>query len=98
MLPRLPVERQKEEIVSGKRTLEAILNRPVDGFAFPNGRSTRDTKRLVHEAGFAYACTSLENVVRPASDLHELTRLWQTDVGGETFLQGLRRWLRMKNI
>lgn len=96
MLPNLSLERQRDEIVSSKSTLEAVLNRPVYGFAYPNGRSTKHTKWIVREAGFAYACTSLENVVRSASDLHELTRFWQKDVGGESFMRGLNQWMRMQ--
>lgn len=93
MLPRLSLQRQREEIVSNKQELEEILGRRVDGFAYPNGRATDDAKRIVRAAGFAYACTSLHDVVRPASDPHELTRFWQRDVDGETFLRGLRLWM-----
>jgi peptidoglycan/xylan/chitin deacetylase (PgdA/CDA1 family) len=93
MLPRLAVERQRQEIVSSKHELEGILGRQVEGFAYPNGRATEDAKRIVREAGFAFACTSLHDVVRPASDLHELTRFWQKDVDGEQFLQGLHLWM-----
>lgn len=94
MLPQLSLKRQREEIVSNKQDLEEILGRRVDGFAYPNGRATADAKQIVREAGFAFACTSLHDVVRPASDLHELTRFWQKDVTGEKFLQGLRLWMR----
>ena len=95
MLPHLSYERQKDEIVSGKRDLEELLGRQVAGFAYPNGRATVDTKHIVYEAGFAYACTSLHDVVRPGSDLYALTRFWQMDVGGEQFMQGLNLWMKM---
>jgi len=94
MLPQLSLERQRKEIVSSKQDLESLLGRRVDGFAYPNGRATDDTKRIVREAGFAFACTSLQDVVRPASHLHELTRFWQEDVEGDKFLQGLRLWMK----
>ena len=71
-----------------------MLGKRVDGFAYPNGMATNDAKRIVREAGFAFACTSLHDVVRPASDLHELTRFWQKDVDGERFLQVLRLWMK----
>jgi hypothetical protein len=93
MLPRLTVERQREQIVANKHELEEILGRRVDGFAYPNGRATDDAKRIVRDAGFAYACTSLQDVVRPASNLHELTRFWQKDVDGERFLHRLKFWM-----
>lgn len=95
MLPQLPLQRQREEILWGKRDLEAWLGKPVEGFAYPNGRSTEAAKQIIHEAGFLYACTSLHDVVRPGSDLYELTRFWQKDVGGEQFMHGLNLWMNM---
>jgi peptidoglycan/xylan/chitin deacetylase (PgdA/CDA1 family) len=94
MLPRLSQERQIDEIVSSKQDLENLLGRRVNGFAYPNGRVTDDTKRIVREAGFAFACTSLHDVVRPAHDVHALTRFWQRDVDGNKFLQDLHLWMR----
>jgi peptidoglycan/xylan/chitin deacetylase (PgdA/CDA1 family) len=93
MLPRLSLERQREEIVSSKQDLENLLGRRVNGFAYPNGRATDDAKRIVREAGFSFACTSLHDVVRSASDLHELTRFWQKDVDGEKFMRNLKTWM-----
>jgi peptidoglycan/xylan/chitin deacetylase (PgdA/CDA1 family) len=95
MLPQLSVERQKEEIQSSKRDLEALLNEKIAGFSYPNGRATVHAKRLVRETGFTYACTSLHDVIRPGSDLYELTRFWQQDVDGDSFVKGLNRWMRM---
>jgi peptidoglycan/xylan/chitin deacetylase (PgdA/CDA1 family) len=93
MLPRLSFKQQTDEIVSSKHELEELLGRKVDGFAYPNGTATVEAKRIVREAGFAYACTSLHDVVRPTSDLHELTRFWQKDVDGEQFMQRLKLWM-----
>jgi peptidoglycan/xylan/chitin deacetylase (PgdA/CDA1 family) len=93
MLPRLAFERQKEEIQSSKRDLEALLSEKIAGFSYPNGRATVDAKEFVRELGFTYACTSLHDVVRPGSDLYELTRFWQKNVDGDQFLQGLRLWI-----
>ena len=94
MLPRLSVEEQREEIVSSKKDLEELLGKRVDGFAYPNGRATSDAKEIVRKTGFTFACTSLHDVVRPASDLHALTRFWQKDVDGEKFLRGLHLWMK----
>ena len=93
MLPQLSLERQRDEIVTSKRDLETLLGRPVEGFAYPNGRSTDKAKQIIGESGFVYACTSLHDVVRPGSDLYELTRFWQMDVDGDRFLQGLKLWI-----
>ena len=64
------------------------------GFAYPNGQATTDAKRIVQEAGFAFACTSLQDLVRPENDLYELTRFWQKDVDGDRFLRGLSLWMK----
>jgi peptidoglycan/xylan/chitin deacetylase (PgdA/CDA1 family) len=98
MLPQLSFERQKEEIESGKRDLEALLGKAISGFAYPNGRVTAEAKEIVRDAGFAYACTSLHDVVRRGSDLFELTRFWQQDLDGDRFARGLKAWLSMKEL
>ena len=95
MLPQLSLERQREEIITGKQELESILGRPVDGFSYPNGRATWDAKRIVQELGFAYACTSLHDTVRPGADLYELTRFWQKDVRGDKFMEALNLWMKL---
>jgi peptidoglycan/xylan/chitin deacetylase (PgdA/CDA1 family) len=95
MLPQLSLKRQEEEIRSSKMDLEAILGKKIEGFSYPNGRATVDTKRLVREMGFSYACTSLHDVVRPGNDVYELTRFWQQDVDGERFLRRLARWTNL---
>lgn len=94
MLPQLTLERQVEEITSGKKDLEDLWGREVAGFAYPNGRSTQDAKRIVQEAGFTFACTSLHDMVRPGCDLFELTRFWQKDVDGESFMRSLNLWMK----
>ena len=77
------------------RSLEEWLGRRVDGFAYPNGSATDDAKRITREAGFKFACTSLHDVIRRGSDLHELTRFWQKDVDGDRFIQSLRFWMQV---
>lgn len=93
MLDRLSLQKQREEIAGSKKELEELLNKRVAGFAYPHGRSTADTKRLVREADFTFACTSLQDVVRSTDDLYALTRFWQKDVDGDRFLQSLRLWM-----
>jgi len=93
MLPRLSLERQREEIMLGKQDLEELSGKQIAGFAYPNGRATDDAKRILRAAGFAYACTSLRDMVRPGCDTYELTRFWQQDVNGEKFMQGLNLWM-----
>ena len=96
MLPKLSYEKQKQEITSSKHDLEAVLGRPVLGFAYPNGRATAEARQIVQEAGFTYACTSLQDVVRPGADLYSLTRFWQQDVDGDKFISGLNLWMKTR--
>jgi peptidoglycan/xylan/chitin deacetylase (PgdA/CDA1 family) len=93
MLPQLSVQRQAEEIMWGKQDLEAVVGRPVAGFSYPNGQATRDAKRIVHDLGFVFACTSLQDVVRPGCDIFEMPRFWQRDVDGDRFMRSLNLWL-----
>jgi peptidoglycan/xylan/chitin deacetylase (PgdA/CDA1 family) len=93
LLPQLSPERQKEEILSSKRDLEAVFGKEISGFSYPNGRATADAKRLLMEMGFTYACASLRDVVRPGSDVYELRRFWQQDVNGDRLAIRLKRWL-----
>lgn len=94
MLPRISSERQKDEIVSSKRDLEELLGKHIEGFAYPNGKATAEAKRIVREAGFTFACTSLHDVVRPGIDMYEVTRFWQKDVDGYQFLKALKLWMK----
>jgi len=96
MLPQLSLARQRAEIQSSKKDLETLLSKKIAGFSYPNGRATVGAKQLVRELDFTYACTSLHDVVRPGSDIYELTRFWQQDVDGNGFVKRLDRWMRMK--
>jgi peptidoglycan/xylan/chitin deacetylase (PgdA/CDA1 family) len=93
LLPRLSHAQQRDEILSSRQDLEELLGKPVPGFAYPNGRATKDTKRILENANFEYACVSQEDIVRPGSDLLALPRFWQKDVDGEKFLRHLNGWL-----
>ena len=95
-LPGLTPERQRQEIAAGKQDLETLLGRPIDGFSYPHGRSTEETRQMVRDAGFGYACTSLHNVVRSGADLYDLTRFWQQDVDGDKFISGLNLWMKTR--
>lgn len=57
-----PVEEQREEIEGSKRRLQEMTGRRVESFSYPYGTTgsfTADTERLVREAGFVGAVTTL---------------------------------------
>jgi peptidoglycan/xylan/chitin deacetylase (PgdA/CDA1 family) len=95
MLAELSIPEQKYEIATSKKDLEDLLGKSIAGFAYPNGMVTPRAKQFVREAGYAYACTSLHDVVRPRSDFFELTRFWQKDVKGDKFMEVLNGWMKI---
>jgi peptidoglycan/xylan/chitin deacetylase (PgdA/CDA1 family) len=77
-LSELPPERQREEIAGSKADLEAMLGRPIRGFAYPFGSSGDYAAAAVaaaREAGFAYACANVQGPVSLASSPFELPRV-----------------------
>ncbi len=68
-----------KEITVGKETLEALLQEPIRGFAYPNGRPGRDYDQrhpqLVRQAGFDYAVSTRWASCRGDTDRFELPRV-----------------------
>lgn len=50
--------RLASELTQSKRTLEEILARPVEGFAYPYGDRDERCELAVARAGYRYACTT----------------------------------------
>jgi peptidoglycan/xylan/chitin deacetylase (PgdA/CDA1 family) len=94
ILAALPIALQRSEIQDSKRALEALLGRPVMGFSYPNGSASPETRALVQEAGFRYACGSQPDVARGSSHRYELPRFWVPDCDGDGFARWLSPWLR----
>jgi peptidoglycan/xylan/chitin deacetylase (PgdA/CDA1 family) len=71
-------ERARNEIVDGKRELEAIIGRPVKVFAYPNGKPQRDYAdchvEMAKAAGFELAVTTVNGLATPMNDLFQLPR------------------------
>jgi peptidoglycan/xylan/chitin deacetylase (PgdA/CDA1 family) len=71
-------ERAQNEIVDGKRELEAITGKSVKVFAYPNGKPRRDYAAchvdMAREAGFELAVTTVSGLATPMSDLFQLPR------------------------
>jgi peptidoglycan/xylan/chitin deacetylase (PgdA/CDA1 family) len=92
-LSRLAVEEQTEEIVSSKQYLEDLLVKPVRGFAYPNGKMTMETRDIVVQTGFTYACCTETNLIRAGNDQYRLSRLWPGDEPRDKFLHRLKLWM-----
>jgi peptidoglycan/xylan/chitin deacetylase (PgdA/CDA1 family) len=94
VLAALPLAEQRMEIQGSKASLETLIQRPVTSFSYPNGSATKQTSRLVREAGFSCACASQWDVARPGSDRFRLPRFWIPDLAGGGFHRWLNRWLQ----
>ena len=79
ILVAIPDEDARAEIEQSKQTLEDITGAPVRSFAYPNGRPGRDYDvrhvRLVKEAGFSAAVSTIPGVAHRGSDPFQLPRL-----------------------
>ncbi|GAA5076069.1 polysaccharide deacetylase family protein [Lysobacter panacisoli] len=77
ILSRLDEAAASEEIGLSRASIEAELGAPPRHFAYPNGSAAdfgeRDV-RLVREAGFETATTSIEGINRPGADPYRLLR------------------------
>ena len=94
LLKYLEPDVQRREITGSKQHLEELLSETITGFSYPNGSLSNETEQIVQEAGFGYACCSVENVCYPASGHYALPRFWVPDIPGPAFARWLRRWLR----
>ncbi len=74
-LPSLPAPLQALELSKSKARLEELLDEPVLGFSYPQGRSSKETELQVRRAGYAFACGSVAGAVSRRADLYQLPRL-----------------------
>jgi len=67
----LAPERQREEVVGAKADLEAVLDRPVQGFRAPTCQVNDRIYRLLTEAGYEYSSSVMPSVPIPGFYSHE---------------------------
>jgi peptidoglycan/xylan/chitin deacetylase (PgdA/CDA1 family) len=89
----LPTAVQRLEIADSQACLEAILDKPVTSFAYPNGVVTETARAILPELGFDCACASANGVAWSGSDRYRLPRFWVPDLGGAAFGRWLNRWI-----
>jgi peptidoglycan/xylan/chitin deacetylase (PgdA/CDA1 family) len=91
-ISRMSVEDQQLEIRQSKFMLEDIVGKKVKLFSYPNGSLSKETPRLVQQAGYTAACISAPAVVHKRSNLFQLPRFWSQNLEEIEF----KRWLTGK--
>lgn len=76
MLSRVPNDVARREIAESKQVLEERLGSPVELFCYPRGDFNADVKRLVREAGYRFACSTLPGVNDRRTDVFALRRTY----------------------
>jgi peptidoglycan/xylan/chitin deacetylase (PgdA/CDA1 family) len=89
-LTQIGPEARRREIAESKAACEALMGKPVPGFAYPYGDLDDGVRYAVKEAGFVYACSNRSGPVTAASDLFALPRLPIGDWDGDAFERALR--------
>lgn len=83
ILSRIAPAEARDEILRSKRTLEALLDGPVDLFAYPNGKPGQDYApehaELVRDLGFKAAVSTAWGAARRGDDVFQLPRFTPWD-------------------
>ena len=100
ILKSIPASEAEREISDGRRTLETIIDAPVDVFAYPNGKPGQDYDmshvEIVRKLGFRGAVSTAPGVARHGVDLYELPRF--TPWGNAKLVWATRLMLNMRNV
>ncbi|HEY1092174.1 MAG TPA: polysaccharide deacetylase family protein [Burkholderiaceae bacterium] len=86
----LPEAEARQEIIGGKQALEALLNEPVEVFAYPNGKPGQDYDAvhaaMAAEAGFKSAVSTSVGIASPGDDRYQLPRFTPWREGGAPWM------------
>lgn len=78
VLTRVGLDRVKEDLAQNKKILEALISKPVDVFAYPNGIPEKDFTHehieILKELNYRAALTTMHGVITSRSDLFRLPR------------------------
>ncbi len=92
-LGNLDASAQAREIREGKAVLEKLTGTRIKSFAYPHGNYTPETKRIVGESGFEFACTTENAGIVSRTPPLQLPRIWVRDWEGETFKNILKSFI-----
>jgi len=75
ILPNIPLEQARYEIIQSKRAIEERLGKEVTAFSYPNGDFNDRIDRVVRESGYACAVTTTPNLLASRADPYQLSRI-----------------------
>lgn len=75
LLDRIDKELMKKEIINSKKTLEEMIKKEVDAFAYPNGNYNKKIIEVVKDAGYKAAFTTQYGVNTGKTPQFELKRI-----------------------
>lgn len=84
---------QESELRQSKADLEALCGRPIESFAYPNGRISGEAPKLLRDLGFSCGLTSDFSPVSRRNNPYLLPRIFVGDWDGHQFSTWLDRWL-----
>lgn len=93
MLSTQSPDAQRWEMRQSKQDLEALIGRPVAGFAYPHGDYGPETLELVRDSGFDFACTVEGGCVARNTRPFLLPRLSVGDCSGAELVHHLEEVL-----
>ncbi len=91
-LGHLPPEEQRYEIEASRSVLESIINKRINGFAYPYGNINEHTPGITQELGFDYAASTREGNVTHRDNLYDLPRYQVKNIHGKEFSTTLHTW------
>lgn len=68
LLTRIPLETAKREIFESRELLQKKFNQPIDSFSYPRGYANPDLMKLVQEAGYTSARSTIVGYIHESEN------------------------------
>lgn len=94
ILSKVSLEQARYEIQESKKVIECKINKPINTFAYPNGQPddfNAEIKRIVKDAGYKFACSTIFGKNDANTDPYELKRIYSS---GNSLLKFALRLIR----
>lgn len=86
-----PEDLQRDEIFTCRDQLEKLIGKPVRHFAYPYGDFDTTTLKLVQEAGFETASSTIGGATQSLENIYTLRRIHVGNYGGQELLTILEK-------